>query len=108
MESELCRLHDRVGKYGMATTGYASRGRGIETKHRLAFPKKTFVALGEVFLFAHALVWFAARLKEVAASSRKVEKGAVIKTSIARQWTAIMDKLAPGKAFIVVVNKIKR
>ena len=59
----------------------------------------------KVSLSAHALIWLARRVQELAAISRKVERGQEVSVGATRQWTAIVDKVVLDSGLIAIVSK---
>ena len=106
IECELCGITDSVFSDGKELRAFLGRGSGIRFAQRLALPKRSSAKLGKVDATAHALRWFADRVKELAAVSRKLRDGVTVTATTARQCDNILGKLSADRGLASIVRSI--
>ena len=108
IECELCNISDCVKPDGKIVKSYTGRARGVRIVQRLALPKRSSAQLGKVDTISHALRWFAVRVRELAAVSRKLRDGNPVAALTATQCDRIMAKLAARDGLVSVVRRVSK
>ena len=93
VEAELCHLTDNVDKTGRPHHRFVGRSSGVSTAQRLAMPMRASASLGKVNLRAHALMWFANRVLELANIAQRYCDTHQIPRATWLQWAGIMNSL---------------